>query len=312
MSTRDGIAYTISYGKIKVPVYRVYAHPLASVAPIPESGFSGRPNIVLATEIDVEVFGDNFLPAYTEGDNSMVVATDSMKNFILRETLGYDGATLEGLLGYLGERFLQTYPQMLALKMSARQRPFSPQSVPHEGAFQPSSVLFSEERGDHVVATLDCHRGQTGFAVTDHLVSCVDLHLVKITGSAFTHFVRDDYTTLPERGDRPLFIYMDVSWRYSDVAHMLTLSPLYVAPEQVRDLICTVFDRFVSESIQHLMYEMGRCLLERFPQLAHIAFDGQNHTWDPTAVSIDDPKVKVYTDPFVAYGRLQLTMARDS
>ena len=42
--------------------------------------------------------GENFIAAYTEGDNREVVATDTMKNFILRESLAYDGATLEGLL----------------------------------------------------------------------------------------------------------------------------------------------------------------------------------------------------------------------
>ena len=39
----------------------------------------------------VEVYGDNFLPSYTEGDNSMVVATDSIKNLVLRETGSWTG-----------------------------------------------------------------------------------------------------------------------------------------------------------------------------------------------------------------------------
>ena len=52
--------------------------------------------MLFANEITVEVFGDNFLPAYTRGDNSSVVATDSMKNFILSQAREYEGATLEG------------------------------------------------------------------------------------------------------------------------------------------------------------------------------------------------------------------------
>ena len=58
------------------------------------------------------MFGDNFLPAYTEGDNSAVVATDSMKNFILAKGLEYEGATLEGFLAELGRGFLETYDDM--------------------------------------------------------------------------------------------------------------------------------------------------------------------------------------------------------
>src|SRR5579883_2031028 len=71
--------YDISYGKARVPVYRIYARPLVGITPIPESSFTGRENTLFALEVDVEVFGDNFLSSYTEGDNTSVVATDSMK-----------------------------------------------------------------------------------------------------------------------------------------------------------------------------------------------------------------------------------------
>ena len=111
---------TITYGKAAVPVYRAFGTPLAGLAPVPESSFTGRENTLMAVEVDVEVFGDNFLPAYTEGDNSAVVATDSMKNFILRQALSYDGATLEGFLAELGRGFLETYDDMAALR---RERP---------------------------------------------------------------------------------------------------------------------------------------------------------------------------------------------
>ena len=44
---------------------------------------------------EVVVRGETFLDAYTRGDNSSVVATDSMKNFILSQAREYEGATLE-------------------------------------------------------------------------------------------------------------------------------------------------------------------------------------------------------------------------
>ncbi|MBC8161455.1 MAG: urate oxidase, partial [Roseiflexaceae bacterium] len=141
--------YEISYGKMAVPVYRAYATPLAGLAPLPESNFTGRPNTLLALEVDVEVFGDNFLPSYTEGDNSNVVATDSMKNFILRQSLAYTGATLEGLLHELGAQFLEAYPQMQALRISGRELPFTPATVATAGAFGPSDTLFSRSRDDY-------------------------------------------------------------------------------------------------------------------------------------------------------------------
>ena len=120
----DEFTFEVSYGKQGVPVYRVFATPLRDVAPIPESPFTGRDNNLLACEIDVEVFGDEFLPAYTHGDNTMLVATDSMKNFIIRESLAFNGSTMEGLLHFLGAGFATTYPQMHTLKLTGREIPF--------------------------------------------------------------------------------------------------------------------------------------------------------------------------------------------
>ncbi len=306
-------SYEISYGKLRVPLYRVYARPLSGVAPIPESAFTGRGNVLLGVEVDLEVFGDAFLGAYTEGDNSRVVATDSMKNIILRQSLAYDGATIEGLLAHLGRVFLSAYEDMRSVRLSAREFPFAAVSVPAQDGYAESDRLFSRQYGDHAVATLTMERAADGgVTITDHRVGRVDMELLKVTGSAFTHFVRDANTTLPERVDRPLFAHMDLYWRYSDPTDLLDESHArYVPPEQMRDLAQAVFHEFVSESIQQLVHEMGTRMLTRFPQLAEVSFEAQNRTPDPAATSDADPKVKVYTAPFPAFGLIGLTMRRN-
>jgi len=311
--------FEIGYGKARIPVYRVHATPLR-VEPIPESPFTGKSNTLLAAEIDVEVFGDDFLPAYTEGDNRMVVATDSIKNFVLRETLAYDGPTLEGLLAFLGRRFVATYHQLHTLRLTGRELPFRPAHVaadrtdpPPGGQHADSGVLFARSHDDHAMAAIDVRRDTDGASITDHWSGRVGLELLKVTGSAFTSFVRDDYTTLPDRRDRPLFVHLDLRWRYADVADMLSSNATrYVASEQVRDLVATVFHEFVSESIQHLVHEMGSRLLARFPQLAEVSFAAQNHTPDPIAISDTDPETKVYTAPFPAHGLISLRLRRDA
>lgn len=310
----DDFAYTISYGKLAVPFYRTHALPLTGLRPIPESAYTGCDNVLFAAEMDVEVFGENFLPAYTQGDNSRVVATDSMKNFVLRQALDYDGATLEGFVNTLGRRFLDTYADMEALRLTARELPFTPVPVPNAdgSGFVPSNVLLQRRHDDYGMATLDFQRdGNGGAVLADHRCARVGLQLLKITGSAFTRFVRDAYTTLPERGDRPLFIFMDIAWRYTDPQVMLRPDGAdYVAGEQVRDIVQVLFHDFVSESIQHLVHRMGQRLLERFPQLAEVSFAAQNRTRDPIATSGTDDTVKVYSDPFPAYGEIKLTVKR--
>ncbi|GCE30818.1 hypothetical protein KDA_63020 [Dictyobacter alpinus] len=307
-------SFSTSYGKLRVPVYRVYATPLRDVMPIPESEFVRRENILFAYEIDVDVLGENFLPAYTHGDNSNVVATDSMKNFVLRQALEFEGSTLEEFLNALGRRFLFTYAQMERLRLSARELPFAQVIVPEQGVgiFVESHLLFKRSHNDYAVAMLSFERDQQGAPLlTDHRCGHVGMELFKVTGSSFSHFVRDQYTTLPERVDRPLFIFLDAYWKYQDSAALLASDHEYYVPaEQVRDLLQVVFHEFVSESIQHLVHEMGKRLLARFPQLAEVSFEAQNRTRDQIAVSSSDETVKVYSDPFSAYGVIRLTVSR--
>ncbi len=305
--------YIISYGKSHVPVYRVYAPPLADVTAIPESSFTGRDNTLFACEIDVEVFGTNFLPAYTQGDNSNVVATDSMKNFILQQALSFNGSTLEEFIALLGQQFLSIYPQMHIIRLTGRELPFTPAHVPNDSnVFGDSNVLFSRSHNDYTTIEMDFAQEDGQPTLKGHRCGRVNLELFKVTGSAFTRFVRDSYTTLPERGDRPLFIYMDVYWKYHDSADMIASDHArYIPAEQIRDMIQSIFHEFVSESIQHLVHEMGTRLLARFPQMAEISFEAQNRTRDPIAESPTEQKVKVYSDPFPAYGLIKLTITRN-
>ena len=269
----------ISYGKLRVPLQRV--------AKTPDGGHD-----LLACEVSIEVLGENFGAAYTEGDNSAVVATDTMKNFILRESLAYEGDTLEGLLAHLGRGFLATYPVMESVRMTGTEHRFD----------RRSDKLFVREHGDHGLATVVLD----GDGIREAESGRADLWLLKVTGSAFTRFARDDYTTLPERVDRPLFIRMDVSWRYADPADAEG-GARHVPSSEVRDELAATFDDFVSESIQHLVHEMGQRMLARWEQLAGVTFNAENHTRDPVG---EDGDRKIYTDPFPAQGLITLTLER--
>jgi urate oxidase len=309
-----GMMHTeISYGKGQVSLYRTYAQPLTGLTPIPESAFTGRDQTLFALEVDVEVFGQNFLPAYTEGDNRNVVATDTMKNFIHTQALAFTGTTLESFLDFLGRQFLATYPQMQALRVTGKEQAFIPARVPEGAGWADSGVLFSSSHSDHATAALDFAREGDAVSVVAHRCGRVGLQLIKVTGSSFSNFLRDAHTTLPDRIDRPLFIYLDVGWRYADVADLLNSdTSRYIAAEQVRDLVQVVFHHFVSNSIQHLLHEIGQRLLERFPQVAEVSFAAQNRLWDTACVSATDEKIKVYTDPRPPYGMITLKMLRDA
>ena len=69
----------IHYGKAEISVYR-----------------TDGVRSLLGAEVELDVFGENFMPAYTEGDNRLVVATDTMKNFVHAAALDYEGGLARG------------------------------------------------------------------------------------------------------------------------------------------------------------------------------------------------------------------------
>ena len=306
--------HEIRYGKAEVRVYRTYAEPLVGVTPIPESPFTGRDNILVGAEIEVVVHGTEFLEAYTAGDNRRVVATDTMKNFIHATSLRARARTLEEWLLEVGSAFLDTYPHMERLTMIGRELPYPAALVPSSDGdgFAPSDRLFGRDRGDHGRARLELARdGDRDVRITGHESGRAGLQLIKITGSAFADFARDEHTTLPERPDRPLYIWLDIGWTYADAADAVVTEPSrYVAAEQVADLAGAVFHEFVSLSIQHLVNEIGTRMLERWPQLASATFDAQNRLWDVAATSEEDPRIVSYCDPRPPFGHIGLVLRR--
>jgi urate oxidase len=256
---------------------------------------------LLAADVSLEVLGQGFLAAYTEGDNSAVVATDTMKNVILARAIGHAEPTLEGFIHGLGLDFLGRYPQMEGLRLWAREQPW----------VAVTEKLFRLEGNDHSTAELVLDRdADTGaISIVSSRGGQLGMRLLKTTGSAFTKFARDDTTTLPERIDRPLFIHLDVEWAYADPA--AALGAAHVDPHAVRQVCLDVFDELVSESIQQLVHVMGTQALEAFPQLSEISFRGENHTHDPVPGNADAPEGRrAYTAPFPAWGLITLTLKR--
>jgi urate oxidase len=308
------IQYGIQYGKAEVKVYRTHGTPLTGVTAIPESPFTGRDNTLMAAEIEIQVLGQGFLESYTEGDNRRVVATDTMKNFIHSASAENPAPTLEGWLGHVGRAFLEQYPHMERIAMLGTELPFPAATVPADDGdgFVASEVLFARDRNDRSTARVELALADGGaIQLTDHACGRMGLQLIKITGSSFADFARDEHTTLPERPDRALFTWMDIGWKYTATDDALGTDPArYVAGDQVADLAAAVFHEFVSLSIQHLVNEIGGRMLERWPQLAEVSFESQNRTWDPGETNPDDPRVKTYADPRPPIGRIGLVMRR--
>lgn len=305
---------TLYYGKADVFVYRTFAKPLTGIKPIPESSFTGHDNVIFALNVKFAVYGKQFLTSFTEGDNTFVVATDSMKNFILRQAAAFEGDTIEGFLAFISERFLVKYPHVTSIALTGDRMPFEPVMVPAQGGFSESGLVYRRSHNEYSTASLEISRSEDGTSVVINSHSCglKDLQLIKVSGSSFYGFIRDEYTTLPESFDRPLYIFLNIYWEYAHISDALSAeSAFYVPSEQVRDIAQTVFHANKTPSIQYLIYQIGLKILTRYPQLSEVRFESNNRTWETIVETIPDSEGKVFTEPRPPFGFQGFSVTRE-
>jgi urate oxidase/2-oxo-4-hydroxy-4-carboxy-5-ureidoimidazoline decarboxylase len=279
----------IQYGKTRVVFFRLAKH---SAPPF-------------AASVTIDVFGERFAAAYTEGDNRDVVATDTMKNFVYATAADFDGRSLEAYVAFLGERLLGTYPSMERIRVTAHEVPLDPAHAPSPPGG--SNVVFRLTRTDVEMSEVDLERRGDAIAFTAARSGLEGLRLLKTTGSSFASFARDQYTTLPDLIDRPLTIRMDVHWRYTDPT-TAAAEHTHVAAETVRRAVEVTFHDLNSRSIQQLVHEMGTRLLKLFPPMSEIAFAAENHTPDVVAEGTGD--VRVFAEPRQTFGKIGLVLRR--
>jgi urate oxidase len=275
------------YGKGDVTVYRLHRD-----GAVPEGCCP-----VFGANVMMLLYGDAFWPTYTAGDNTNLVATDSMKNFIQRETLNYTGYHLESYCRFLCDKFLTTYPQTAGAQVSASELPYS--------GVAESQMAFAPAGPDRAFARVEMSRAADGIDIVDVRSGIRGFRLLRLGGSAFHGFVRDQYTTLPDIKNRPLHMWLDVEWSYTTVeASCLD----HTVTKSVRYIIHDVFAAFESGSIQEVIYQIGCRVLEDIPTISQIDLEANNRTWD-TIVEQGD-LMGVYTDSRPPYGCLGLSLRR--
>ncbi len=270
------------YGKGDVVVYRLNRD---GVTPAGQSPVFGAKVLML-------VYGDVFWPTYTSGDNTGLIATDSMKNFIQRETFEFSGDDLADYCRFLGLKFLGKYPQVEGAQVSAVE-------IPYAGV--DGAVAFTPSGPERATARVELRGSQTVEAVA----GIRGFKLLRLGGSAFQGFVRDEYTTLPDIGNRPVHMWLDLEWRYTDNEAAFGRN---CVTTRVRQIVRDVFRTFESGSIQQVIYQMGTRLLEEIRPLAEVHLEANNRTWLPVVERGDE--LGVYADPPPPYGCLGLRLAR--
>jgi urate oxidase len=201
-------------------------------------------------------FDGSFDESYVDGDNAAVLPTDTMKNTVYALAAREHVREPEAFGLVLGRHFLERNPRLrrACIDVTEHQWARIPRGEREHGH------AFVRAATERRTAAVTVHRKRT--LVT---AGVDDLLILKSAGSAFSGFLRDEYTTLPETRDRLFATSLTASWRYRD--DDVEFGPAWRA---VRTTLLDVFAEHRSESVQHTLYAMGQAVLDTIDDVTAI------------------------------------------
>ena len=246
--------------------------------------------------VRVALEGD-FTDAHVTGDQSLVVATDTMKNTVY--ALAKDGLTGSSEAYGLGlaRHFLQ-FPQIGRATVTIAEHRWSRLSV--DGV--PSDHAFM--RTGDMTRTAVISAARDGATVD---AGIEDLIVLKTTKSAFAGFPRDQYTTLKDTDDRIMATKVTSSWRYETAD--LDFDASFDA---ITGTLLDVFAEHFSPAVQTSIWLMGEAILKRHATVSRISFALPNlHHWlvDLAPFGMTNDK-EIYVATSEPYGLIEATIER--
>jgi urate oxidase len=229
------------YGKARVRVMKITR--------------SGAQHSIKELAVEVGLSGD-FDASYTRADNRLVVATDSMKNTVNVFAKKFLGAENEEFGATLGEHFLKTYPQVKRVEINLSERCWQRISVKGK----PHAHSFSEKSPAKPFAKIICTKKETQIES-----GIEDLLILKSTGSGFENFLRDEFTTLPETGDRIFATKLKATWTYPRKPKKYSATN-----EKILAAMLATFANNFSPSVQVTLFQMGEAALKVAPEISKI------------------------------------------
>jgi urate oxidase len=236
-----------AYGKSQIRLTRVTRHP--------------DRHDLKELSVAVRLEGD-FATSYLAGNNSNIVATDSMKNIVYVLAKKHGVGAIESFGETVGRHFVQSYAQVRTATVDLVEQSWQPIVV--DGREHPHAFVggTGEKRTAVVTHTRQGVRVESGLD---------ELSLLKTTDSAFAGFVRDEYTTLRETDDRILATLLLARWLWGK-----TPADWDRTHHVVRRALVETFARHRSLSVQQTLHAMGTAALTSCPEIEQITLTMPN------------------------------------
>ncbi len=241
--------------------------------------------------VAIALEGD-FVSSYVDGDNSLVVATDTMKNTVYAFAREHLTGPIEAFGTVLARHFVAV-PQVERATVSIEEHAWLPLGEAPDA--------FSRERSwtrtGSVAATRDGLTVHAGIA---------DLTLMKTGKSAFAGFPRDEYTTLPDTDDRIMATKLSAIWRYGGPTDF---EAAFIA---IRRTLLDEFAAHESASVQHSIWIIGRAIIDSHPEVEEVTMTLPNlHHWLADLSPFGQPNDReIFIATTEPHGLIQATVRR--
>jgi urate oxidase len=198
--------------------------------------------------VQILLHGD-FQSCFTDGDNSSILPTDTMKNTVYSLARNSAADCIEDFAKQLVAFLLSGNPQLSAAEAVISESPWVHLAIGRK----PDPTTFVQSSRELRTTTVTQARGGAAKVVS----GLENLVILKTAGSAFTGYIKDALTTLPETRDRLFATSVSANWTYySENSAFAELRC------KIRDLLLAAFALHQSESVQHTLYAMAQNVLD--------------------------------------------------
>src|SRR5215469_3455111 len=250
------------------------------------------------------VFGD----AHLRGDQASVLPTDSQKNTCFAFAKEKGVGEIEDYALDLARHFVDDIAPVSAARVEVEE--YRWERVTVAGQPHPHTFKRTTDEVRTTAVTVPGITRQGGPLGAWGVSGLNDLVVLKSTGSEFSGFLKDRYTTLAETSDRILATSLTVRWRYRLNRRLKSWDEAY---EHVRRVLLERFATLHSLALQQTLFEMGRAVLEARDDVAEIRLSAPNkHHFlaDLSPFGLDNPG-EVFHAADRPYGLIQCAIQRD-
>jgi len=235
------------YGKAETRVVRIYR--------------DGPRHEIRDVNVSTSLRGD-FANAHITGDQAKVLPTDTQKNTCFAFAKQRGIAEIEQFAIELGRHFVDDIEPVDGARIEIDE--YAWERIRAGGEEHDHAWV---RRGGEIRTTIVTVERDDTWVVS----GLRELTLLKSTGSEFSGFLNDQYTTLAETHDRVLATLLTARWRYARVD--LGWGPMY---HDVRRILLEQFATVHSLALQQTLWEMGKAVLETHPEIVEIKLSAPN------------------------------------